>query len=65
MRAADSPLDLSLRATETALGELSKVVMDDICAGGEVSPHVEAAERYLRNALKQLGLARREPGRAA
>jgi hypothetical protein len=65
MRAADSPLGLALRATETALGELSKVVMDDICAGGEVSPHVEAAERDLRNALKQLGLARREPGRAA
>jgi hypothetical protein len=65
VRAADSSLDLALRATETALGEVSKVVMDDIRAHGQTSPHIEAAERDLRTALRQLGLAKREPGRAA
>jgi hypothetical protein len=39
--------------------------MDDIRADGEASPHIEAAGRDLRTALKQLGLAKREPGRAA
>ena len=65
VRAADSPLDVALRATETALGEVGKVVMDDIRVDGEVSPHIEAAERDLRTALRQLGMAKREPGRDA
>jgi hypothetical protein len=55
VRAADSPLDVALRATETALGEVSKVVMDDIRVDGEVSPHIEAAERDLRTALRPIG----------
>jgi hypothetical protein len=65
VRVADLPLDVALRATETALGEVSKVVMDDIRVDGEVSPHIEAAERDLRTPLRQLGMAKREPGRDA
>jgi len=42
---------------------VSKVVM--VRVDGEVSPHIEAAERDLRTALRQLGMAKREPGRGA
>jgi hypothetical protein len=62
VRAADSPVEVALRATETALGEVGKVVID-IRVDGEVSPHIEAAERDLRTTLRQLGTAKREPGR--
>jgi hypothetical protein len=56
-----SPIDLALQSTEAALVQLTKVVMDNIRCGGEASPHVEAAERDLRSALKQLAQIKRHP----
>jgi len=47
--------------TEQALGEVSHVAMEQIRRGADVSSHVEAAERDLRGALRQLVLAEREP----
>ena len=52
-------LDQAMRSTETALGQLTKAAIEEIRREADVSPHVEAAERDLRNALKQLGLAKR------
>ncbi|HTU79544.1 MAG TPA: hypothetical protein VMF09_12370 [Solirubrobacteraceae bacterium] len=57
----DSPIELALQLTEAALGQLTKVVMDNIRHGGDASPHVEAAERDLRNALRQLSVVKRNP----
>jgi hypothetical protein len=59
--AAGSPTDLALQSTEAALGHVTKVVIENIRQGGDVSPHIEAAERDLRDALRQLGLAKRHP----
>ena len=55
------PIDLALQSTEAALVQLTKVVMDNIRSGGEASPHVEAAERDLRSALRQLAQVKRHP----
>ncbi len=55
------PIDLALQLTEAALVQLTKVVMDNIRSGGEASPHVEAAERDLRSALRQLAQVKRHP----
>jgi hypothetical protein len=60
-QADDAPIDIALRSTEEALGELTQVVIENIRAGGDVSHHIEAAERDLRNALRQLGQARCGP----
>jgi hypothetical protein len=57
-----TPIDLALQSTEAALVQLTKVVMDNIRSGGEASPHVEAAERDLRSALRQLAQVKRYPG---
>jgi hypothetical protein len=57
-------IDVALQSTEAALGQLTEAVIENIRSGGEVSHHIEAAERDLRNALRQLGQARcqtREP----
>jgi hypothetical protein len=59
--AIGSPIDLALQSTEAALVQLTKVVMDNIRSGGEASPHVEAAERDLRSALRQLAQVKRHP----
>jgi hypothetical protein len=61
VEAVGSPIDLALQSTEAALVQLTKVVMDHIRSGGEASPHVEAAERDLRSALKQLSQVKRTP----
>ncbi len=61
--AAISAIDLALQSTEAALGQLATVVVENIRVGGEVSPQVEAAERDLRSALRQLSLAKRHAGR--
>jgi hypothetical protein len=53
------PIDLALRSTEAALGHLTKVAVEEIRRGADASPHVQAAERDLRSALKQLSLAKR------
>jgi len=56
-----SPIDLALRSTEAALGQVTKVVMENIQSNGDASPQIEAAERHLREALRQLGVAKRQP----
>jgi hypothetical protein len=53
-----APIDVALRSTEAALGQLTQVVIENIRSGGDVSHHIEAAERDLRSALRQLGQAR-------
>jgi len=58
---AGSPIDLAVQSTEAALGQVMKVVIENIRHGGDVSQNIEAAERDLRNALRQLGLAKRHP----
>ncbi len=57
--AAVSAIDLALASTEAALAQLTTVVVENIRLGGDVSPQIEAAERDLRNALRQLSLAKR------
>jgi len=59
--AVSSPLDLALRSTEAALSQVTKLVMARIEGNGDASPQVEAAERHLRDALRQLGAAKRHP----
>ena len=56
---ASAPIDLALRSTETALRHLTRVAMEEIRRGADSSPHVQAAERDLRSALKQLALVKR------
>ncbi len=58
-RRSPSSMDLALKSTEQALSHLMKVAMEEIRGGADASPHVQAAERDLRNALKQLSLAKR------
>jgi hypothetical protein len=54
-------VDVALRSTEAALGQLTQVVIENIRSGGDVSHHIDAAQRDLRNALRQLGQARCHP----
>jgi hypothetical protein len=49
-------IDLS----EEALGQVARITIEGIRSGLEVSSHVEAAEREMRSALRQLVLAERE-----
>jgi hypothetical protein len=49
-------IDLS----EEALGQVARIAVEGIRSGLEVSSHVEAAEREMRSALRQLVLAERE-----
>lgn len=51
----------ALAATERALGEVTKLSIEWIRRGSDVPPHLEAAERELRNALRQLALLARHP----
>ena len=57
-----APIDLALEATEAALGQVTKAVIDNIRHGGDGTQHVEAAERDLRSALRQLTIAKPRPG---
>jgi hypothetical protein len=50
----------ALELTEEALGQVSRIAIEDIRDGLEASNHVEAAERDMRSALRQLVLAERE-----
>jgi hypothetical protein len=58
---AGSAIELALRSTEAALGQVTKAMIDNIRHGGEGAQHVEAAERDLRGALRQLTIANRRP----
>jgi hypothetical protein len=48
-----------MQLVEEALGEVTRAGLEQIRAGVEVSAHIEAAERDLRNALRQLVMANR------
>lgn len=50
----------ALHLTEEALGEVARIAIEEIHTGLESSSHVEAAERDMRSALKQLVLAERD-----
>ena len=50
----------ALQLTDEALNRVSRIAIEEIRDGLEASSHVEAAERHMRNALRQLVLAERE-----
>lgn len=50
----------ALELTEDALGEVARIAIEEIHSGLESSNHVQAAERDMRSALRQLVLAERE-----
>ncbi len=50
----------ALELTEEALGQIARIAVEEIHSGLETSNHVEAAERDMRSALRQLVLAERE-----
>jgi hypothetical protein len=50
----------ALELTEEALGEVARIAIEEIHSGLESSNHVQAAERDMRSALRQLVLADRE-----
>ncbi len=49
----------ALELTEEALGQIARIAVEEIHSGLETSNHVEAAERDMRSALRQLVLAER------
>ncbi len=50
----------AIELTEEALAQVAQVAVEGIHCGLEASAHVEAAERGMRDALRQLVLAERE-----
>jgi hypothetical protein len=58
----------ALELTEEALSEVARIAIEEIHSGLEASNHVQAAERDMRSALRQLVMAERDlrskPGRA-
>lgn len=50
----------ALDLTEEALGEVARIAIEEIHSGLEASNHVQAAERDMRSALRQLVMAERE-----
>ena len=50
----------ALELTEEALGEVARIAIEEIHTGLESSNHVQAAERDMRSALRQLVMAERE-----
>jgi hypothetical protein len=50
----------ALELTEEALGEVARIAIEEIHSGLEGSNHVQAAERDMRSALRQLVMAERE-----
>ena len=46
--------------TEQALAQVARIAVEQIHSGLEASTHVEAAERDMRSALRQLVMAERE-----
>jgi hypothetical protein len=53
-------IEEALALTEEALGHVTRIAIEQIRNGRGISTHVEAAERDIRSALQQLGLASRE-----
>jgi hypothetical protein len=66
--AVGKPNDQSIIATlaraielsDEALAQVARITIEGIRSGHEVGSHVEAAEREMRSALRQLVLAERE-----
>ncbi len=50
----------AIELTEEALAQVAQVAVEGIHCGLDTSSHVEAAERDMRDALRQLVLAERE-----
>jgi hypothetical protein len=50
----------AIELTEQALGQVARIAIEQIHGGVETGNHVEAAERDMRSALRQLVLAERE-----
>ncbi len=50
----------ALELSEGALEQITRVAIEEIRGGLETSSHIEAAERDMRNALRQLVMAERE-----
>lgn len=59
-RDIDGAMERAMDLTAEALGEIARIAVQEIHAGLEASSHVEAAERDMRSALRQLVLAARE-----
>lgn len=55
-----SAMKRAVELTAEALAEIARITVEEILAGLETSNHVEAAERDMRSALRQLVLAQRE-----
>jgi hypothetical protein len=53
-------MERALGLAEEALEQIARIAVEQIRRGVESSNHVEAAERDLRSALRQLVLAERE-----
>jgi hypothetical protein len=50
----------ALELTEEALSEVARIAIEEIHSGLEASNHVQAAERDMRSALRQLVMAARD-----
>jgi hypothetical protein len=55
-------LALALEVTQEALAQVQQIAIEEIRYGLEASDHVQAAERDMRSALRQLVLAERQLG---
>jgi hypothetical protein len=53
-------MERALQLTEDALEQITRIAVEQIRKGVESSTHIEAAERDMRSALRQLVLAQRE-----
>jgi len=58
--AITATMDRAIELTEEALAQVARIAVQEIHVGLEANDHVEAAERDMRNALRQLVLAERE-----
>jgi hypothetical protein len=58
---AEISYEKAIELTESALSEVNQLAMEQIRRGAEISSNIEAAERDLRGALRQLVLAERRP----
>lgn len=56
----DISFQKAIEMTESALSEVDHLAIEQVRRVAEVSSHIEAAERDLRSALRQLVLAERE-----
>lgn len=59
-RSVEENLTDALERAEDALAAVTRIAIEQIRAGSETSQHVEAAERDMRSALRQLVLAERD-----